>query len=83
MNDTDQAYAVQLQLVPPPDAALEKDHYFTFGSDHAHPNGYVKIRGTSNGARAAMFERFGPEWSMQYGSAEEAGVDRWRLTEVV
>ncbi len=71
-----------LRLVPPPDAEQEKDWYFTFGSGQAFPNGYVKIRGTFASARAAMFDRFGPKWSMQYGSAEEAGVERWNLKEV-
>jgi hypothetical protein len=86
MSDTateSQDVRVLLQLVPPPDAEVEKDYYFTFGSGQAFPNGYVKIRGTFASARQAMFDRFGPKWSMQYGSAEEAGVDRWNLTEVV
>lgn len=84
MSDTlnERAVMVQLQLIPPPDAEVEKDCYFTFGSGQAFPNGYVKIRGTFSSARQAMFDRFGPKWSMQYDSAEAAGVDRWRLKEV-
>lgn len=71
------------QLVPPADAEVEKDYYFTFGCGQAHPNGYVKIRGTFNSARDVMFDRFGPKWSMQYDSAQAAGVERWNLKEVV
>jgi hypothetical protein len=60
----------------------EQDWFFTFGSGQAYPNGYVKIRGTYASARKVMFDRFGPKWSMQYGSAEEAGVERWNLKEI-
>lgn len=81
MPDTDHAYAVALQLVPPSETGA-KDWFFTFGSGHAHPNGYVKIHGTFGEARDAMFARFGPKWCMQYGSADEAGVSRWNLREV-
>lgn len=54
----------------PLDAASENESqenwYFTFGSNHAHPNGYVRLFGTFNSAREEMFRRFGPKWSMQY-----------------
>lgn len=40
--------------------------YFTFGSGHAHPNGYVKIPGTFEVAREEMFRRYGGKWCMQY-----------------
>lgn len=60
----------------------EQDWIFTFGCGHAHPNGYVKIYGTFDSARAEMFRRYGPKWSMQYVNEDEAGVARWNLKEV-
>lgn len=64
------------------DTEQETDWFFTFGSGQANAGCYHKIRGTSESARQAMFDRFGPKWSMQYDSAEAAGVERWKLTEV-
>lgn len=72
----------QTESPTPEQAEVERDWFFTFGCGQAHPNGYVKIRGTFGGARDAMFERFGAKRSMQYESAEAAGVERWNLTEV-
>lgn len=60
----------------------EQFWYFTFGQGHAHPDGYVKIWGTSGDARAQMNARFGNKWSMQYGSAKHAGVEQFDLYEV-
>lgn len=59
----------------------KQDWYFTFGSAHAHPNGYVKIYGTFSEARKEMVERYNQKWSMQYsekqfqGQAEEYGLN--------
>jgi hypothetical protein len=57
--------------------------YFTFGSGHKHPNGYVKIHGTFDEARQEMCNRFGEKWAFQYRTAEDAGVDAYNLYEVL
>lgn len=63
---------------------LEQFWYFTFGCNHEpNVNSYVKIYGTHSSARNLMFERFGTKWSMQYGSTEAAGVDKYELEEIV
>ena len=59
-----------------------KDWYFTFGCGQVHANHYHVINGTFNDAREKMFERFGPKWSMQYESAEAAGVEKYNLKEL-
>ncbi len=46
-------------------------------------NRYVRIAGTYEAARAEMVRMFGPVWSMQYQSEAEAGVEEYRLTELV
>lgn len=60
-------------------AEVEKDWFFTFGSSHAHPNGYVVFHGTHASAREQMFDVFGSVWAFQYDSAEAAGVERFNL----
>lgn len=61
----------------------EQDWYFTFGSGQAHPNGYIRIRGTFASARAAMFEIYGDKWSFQYDSKEgDRVVKEWNMQEV-
>lgn len=58
--------------------------FFTFGSAHAHPNGYVKIQGNFSDARAKMFERFDSKWAMQYNEKDFAGqAERYGLHEVL
>lgn len=59
-----------------------QDWYFTFGSAHRHPDGYVVIHGTVASARAEMHRRYGPKWAGQYESAEAAGVDKFGLSRV-
>ena len=65
----------------------KQDWYFTFGYGHEH-NGesakdkYVKIHDTFEGARLEMIKRYGRAWSMQYGSAEAAGVETFKLQEI-
>jgi hypothetical protein len=56
--------------------------FFTFGSGQQHQGRYVRIRGRFMQARHRMFEVFGPKWCGQYATAEEAGVDRFGLTEL-
>lgn len=58
-------------------------YFFTFGSGQVHQNGYHKIEAdTKEAAREEMVRKFGTQWSMQYESAEAAGVERWGLHEV-
>ena len=64
---------------------MEKQYnwFFTFGCGQKYPNGYVKIFGTSSGAREEMFKRYGPHWSFQYGEEEfEPICKRWNMYEV-
>lgn len=70
-------------------AEQPRDWYFTFGSNHTHPttgevltNAYTRINGTLASSRAAMVAAFGNRWAFQYESANEAGVDKCKLTEV-
>lgn len=60
----------QLEEVP-------KDWYFTFGCGQEHAGYYCIFHGTYSSARDKMVAKYGLKWSMQYGSAEMAGVDRW------
>lgn len=54
---------------------LEKqDWYFIFGGSHAHPNGYVKIFDTFNGAREEMFRRYGSRWCTQHDESYMAKI---------
>ena len=60
-----------------------KTWYFTFGFGQPHENCYHAIEANSSDeARKKMFERFGAKWSMQYDSAEQAGVERFNLQEI-
>lgn len=64
-----------------------RDWIFTFGFDHEEggqplKDRYVCIRGTYDDARAAMVRGFGRKWAFQYGSEEEAGVERYGLTKL-
>jgi hypothetical protein len=60
---------------------------FTFEFCHRHPttgarleNHYVEISApTETRARQAMFDRFGAQWSMEYPSKEDAGVELYHL----
>ena len=70
-----------------PTKPKKQNWYFTFGFDHyigseCVKNKFVKIHGTFEGARLHMFERYGRKWSMQYGSAEAAGVETYKLEEI-
>lgn len=57
--------------------------YFTFGWGQPHENCYHIIEAEDRQkAREEMFSRFDDKWSMQYDSAEEAGVERFNLREI-
>jgi len=76
--------------VPQPGWETPQDWYFTFGSDHTHPDtgqrlgrNYVQIYGTCDDTRDAMFAVFGNRWSHQYSSSDKArSIDEYNLTEV-
>jgi hypothetical protein len=60
---------------------------FTFGSNHTL-NGeslkgkYIVLEGDIESTRQQMFTLFGRQWSMQYSTKEDAGVDQFNLTEL-
>lgn len=54
--------------------------YFTFGMGQKGAGCYYIIkRDTAKEARRQMFDTFGTQWSMQYTSAEAAGVKKYNL----
>ncbi len=58
-------------------------YYFTFGFGQVHEGGYYVIEAdNASDARTKMFNQFGDKWSMQYDSAEEAGVEEFGLEEI-
>ena len=60
-----------------------KKYWFTFGFGQRYENCYcVIVAEDSQRAREEMYRRFGNQWSMQYESAEEAGVERFSLREI-
>ena len=60
-----------------------KEYIFTFGQGQTLANNYVAIKAEgSNEARAQMEAHYGALWAFQYDSREEAGADRFNLTEV-
>jgi hypothetical protein len=61
---------------------MECDWYFTFGWGQRHQNCYTVIQGTHESARQEMNRRYGNQWSMQYDSAEAAGVEKYNLKEI-
>lgn len=53
--------------------------YFTFGLNHAHPNGYVQFEDVGGSeARSLMVAAFGTAWAFQYDAADwfEDGVSQ-------
>ncbi len=56
--------------------------YFTFGFGQKHEDKYTVIYGTFSEAREKMFLNHGSIWCMQYPSKEDAGVDKFGLTEI-
>jgi len=56
-----------------------QDWYFTFGCGQVHAGHYHVIHGTFDEARMEMHARFEDKWSMQYPTAEAAGVEEWGL----
>jgi hypothetical protein len=75
---------VKLQKEPQQPTPVEamQDWFFTFGCGQPHEGYYCVIYGTFGGAREEMFRRHGGKWSMQYRSAEDAGVEEWNLREL-
>jgi hypothetical protein len=67
----------------------ERDWFFSFGPDHVHPQTgeslagcVVRIHGTRESSRVAMFNAFGPHWSWQSSTAAEAGVMKFKMREI-
>lgn len=58
------------------------DWIFTFGVNDAKGRNFVRINSTYDGARDEMVRRFGKGWAFQYPSEEDAGVERFGLTEL-
>lgn len=60
-----------------------KKFYFTFGFGQPHENCYTIIEAEDWAtARRQMFQEYGTKWSMQYESAEAAGVKEFNLREI-
>lgn len=60
-----------------------KDYIFTFGYGTNLAGCFVRIPAeSSEEARTKMFDHYGPRWAFQYDSEEQAGVQRYNLTEV-
>jgi hypothetical protein len=81
--------AVELQHTINCPGCLAKEWIFTFGPGHVYPgteeslaNAFVRIAGSYYEARGLMFSVFGPKWAHQYATEEEAGVERFGLTEL-
>lgn len=70
---------------------MPADWFFTFGPDHKHPvtgeslgGKYVRVHGTCDGTREAMFAVFGNRWASQYTPATDFAylVKRFGWTEI-
>lgn len=54
-----------------------KSFIFTFGSSHAHPNGFVRINAPgAQLARLEMFKHYGRKWSHQYEEEAEFSQEK-------
>lgn len=64
-----------------PDLPCEAWWIFTFGCGQRYAGRYVKIRGTFNGARQKMIDKYGLDWGFQYSEKtwEEYERDTKRL----
>lgn len=63
---------------------------FTFGFGHAHPetgeslaNCFVEIEGDIDSTREVMEAHFGNKWAFQYPTRQQAGVEKFKLKEIV
>ncbi|ATB52680.1 hypothetical protein PVS_44 [Vibrio phage vB_VspS_VS-ABTNL-3] len=65
-----------------------QEWYFTYGGNHTTKNGrslgnnFTVIKGTWQEARIAMDRERSSKWAFQYGSMEDAGVERFGLEEM-
>ena len=48
----------------------KKWYYFTFGADQEHAGHYIKLWGTFDSTRRAMFDIYGTDWAFQYSEEE-------------
>ena len=61
----------------------KQNWYFTFGGNHEHPDGYVKLYGTFSKTREIMVSHFDKKWSMQYDERQfKNQVENYGLYEV-
>lgn len=61
----------------------DKEYIFTFGNGYTLRHCYVVIKAPHEGrARHIMAEHYGLHWSCCYLSRDDAGVDKYNLTEV-
>jgi len=52
-------------------------HYFTFGFNQGHDNGYVLVQAsTAEYARQRMIDEYGQKWGFQYTEKEFTGQER-------
>jgi hypothetical protein len=81
--------AVTAATMPPDQAGDDsgeepRDWLFTFGAEiPALEHRYVRIHGTFMEARLKMHALYSFRWSAQYASEDDAGVERYHLTELV
>ena len=61
---------------------IKQDWFFTFGVGQGYAGRYVKIYGTHTSAREEMYSKHGDKWSMQYPSAEDAGIKQFGYVEL-
>lgn len=59
-----------------------RDWIFTFGVDHPLGKCFVRIHGTDHEAREEMVRRYGLKWAFQYKTEDEAGTQKYHLTEI-
>lgn len=54
-----------------------ESYIFTFGTNHAHPNGFVRVTAPShNTARQEILNRYGRKWAFQYKESNYGQLDQ-------
>ena len=60
-----------------------KKFYITFGFNQGHDNCYVIVNAqTNDDARQKMIDVYGLKWGFIYESAEDAGVEEYKLIKI-
>jgi hypothetical protein len=60
----------------------QEEWLFSFGYGQAHPNKYVRIKGSWSEARDEMVRRHGIKWAFQYHPDKEQELNRNFMTEL-